>query len=40
MQINATYKCNKFNMPLLHTISVTYYSTIYNVCFGFIGGKD
>jgi hypothetical protein len=40
MQINATYKYNKFNIPLLHTISITYYSTIYNVCFSFIESKD
>ena len=40
MQIDATYNCNKFDMPLLHTVGVTCHSTIFNVCFGFIGGKD
>jgi hypothetical protein len=40
MQIDATYKCNKFDMPLLHTVGVTCHGTIYDVCFGFMGGED
>jgi hypothetical protein len=38
--INATYKYNKFNIPLLHIISTTYYYTIYNVAFSFIARED
>jgi hypothetical protein len=40
MQIDATYKVNKFDMPLLHTVGVTCHGTIYDVCFGFMGGED
>jgi hypothetical protein len=40
MQIDATYKCNKFDMPLLHTVGVTCHGNIFDVCFGFMGGED
>jgi hypothetical protein len=40
MQIDTTYKTNKFNMPLLHTVGVTSHHTIFDVCFGFMGGED
>jgi hypothetical protein len=33
-------KCNKFNIPLLHIISATYYYTMYNVAFSFIARED
>ena len=37
--IDATYKTNNYNMPLLQTVSVTCMNTVYNVCFGFMGGE-
>jgi hypothetical protein len=27
-------------MPLLHTVGVTCYYTVFDVCFGFMGGED
>jgi hypothetical protein len=40
VQIDATYKCNKFNMPLLHMVGVTSHHTLYDMCFGFMGGEN
>ena len=40
VQINATYKCNKFNMPLLHLVGVTCYHTVYDIGFSFMGGEN
>jgi hypothetical protein len=40
IQINATYKCNKFNMPLLHLVGVTSYYTVYDIGFSFIGSEN
>jgi hypothetical protein len=40
VQIDATYKCNKFNMLLLYLVGVTCYYTVYNISFGFIGSKN
>jgi hypothetical protein len=37
VQINATYKCNKFNILLLYIVSLTYYYTVFNIAFSFIG---
>jgi hypothetical protein len=40
IQIDATYKVNKFNMPLLHIVGVTCHHTVYDISFGFMGGED
>jgi hypothetical protein len=40
VQINATYKCNKFNILLLYLVGVTCYYIVYNISFSFIGSKN
>jgi hypothetical protein len=40
VQIDATYKCNKFNMLFLHMVGLTCHHTVYDMAFGFIGGKN
>lgn len=39
IQIDATYKINRFGMPLLHTVGVTSREKTYDLCFGFMQGE-
>jgi hypothetical protein len=39
VQIDATYKTNKFNKPLLHIVGITCHHTVYSMAFGFMGGE-
>lgn len=38
--LDATYKTNKFNMPLLHVVGTNCRKKTYNICFRFIGGES
>jgi hypothetical protein len=40
IQIDATYKTNKFYMPLLHIVGVTMHHTVYDIGFAFMGGEN
>jgi hypothetical protein len=40
VQIDATYKLNQFDVPLLHAVGVTRREKNYNICFGFMAGEE
>jgi hypothetical protein len=40
VQIDATYKTNLFNMPLVHFIGITSRSTTYDIAYAFVPNED
>ena len=40
IQIDATYKVNKFNMPLLHVVGETCRKKVFEISYGFMSGED